>query len=89
MTPTALVSSSGHTVFTIVGFDRVQFVSDVLAAVGSEQARIAQVSFDADGVRSTGQFTVQVTDSRQLAQIDRRLQLVRGVIQVTQRVAIL
>ncbi|QJD79851.1 ACT domain-containing protein [Spirosoma rhododendri] len=87
MVPTALVSPHGHTVFTVVGFDRVQFVSDVLAAVGAEQTRIAQASFEADGVRSTGQFTVQVTDCRQLAQIDQRLQLARGVIQVTQRAA--
>jgi (p)ppGpp synthase/HD superfamily hydrolase len=88
MNSPALVSTHGQAVFEVIGFDRVQFVSDVLAAAtGSEQARIAHISFEADGVRSTGRFTVQVTDSRQLEQIDRRLQLVRGLIRVTKQTA--
>lgn len=86
MNSTALVSTHGQAVFEVIGFDRVQFVSDVLAAAtGAEQARIAHISFEADGVRSTGRVTVQVTDCRQLEQIDRRLQLVRGLIRVTQQ----
>lgn len=86
MNATALVATHGQAVFDVIGFDRVQFVSDVLAAAtGLEQARIARMSFEADGVRSTGRFTVQVTDCRQLEQIGRRLQLVRGLIRVTQQ----
>ncbi|PRY39932.1 ACT domain-containing protein [Spirosoma oryzae] len=88
MNSSALVSPYGQVFFDVIGFDRVQFVSDVLAAAtGSEQARIAHLSFEADGVRSTGRLTVQVTDSRQLEQIDRRLQLVRGLIRVTKQTA--
>ena len=85
MNQTATVSAQGQAVFEIIGFDRVQFVSDVLEAASIPgRCSIGRASFEADGIRATGRLTVQAEDRQQLAQIDYRLRIVRGLVRVTQ-----
>ncbi|KAB7730087.1 hypothetical protein F5984_12965 [Rudanella paleaurantiibacter] len=74
-----------QTVFQVVGFDRVSFVSDVMAALPPEDHyHIAGVSFEADGIRATGRLTVQTSSEHALTQIDSRLRVVRGLVSVSQ-----
>lgn len=74
-----------HSVYQIIGFDRLHFVSDVTNAVPQdEHCRITGLSFEGDGIRVNGQLTVQVDDERQLSQIDYQLRTIRGLVSVKQ-----
>lgn len=85
MRPSASVSISEQTVFQIIGFDRVRFVSDVMDAIPQDDhCRLANVCFEADGIRAVGWVTVQADDRQCFSQIDRRLRTIRGLVRVTQ-----
>lgn len=85
MNPAAPAPTQEQAVFEVIGFDRLRFVSDVMDAIPQNgHCRLATVCFEADGIRATGRLTVQADDRRQLAQIDRRLRIIRGLVRVTQ-----
>lgn len=85
MITTASSSPRWQTVFQVIGFDRVSFVSDVMAALPEESHyHIAGVSFEADGIRATGRLTIQTSNEQALTQIDNRLRVVRGLVSVSQ-----
>ena len=85
MNRTAPASAQDQAVFEVIGFDRIQFVSEIMDAIPQDDhCRLTGVCFEADGIRATGRFTVQVDDRQQLALINRRLRIVRGLVRVTQ-----
>lgn len=72
-------------VFQILGFDRLRFVSDVMDAIPQDDhCRLANICFEADGIRATGWVTVQADDRQCFFQIDRRLRTIQGLVRVTQ-----
>ncbi|GAA4455878.1 hypothetical protein GCM10023189_24270 [Nibrella saemangeumensis] len=74
-----------QTVFQVIGFERLAFVSDVAEAVPQDETcRLAELRFESDGVRVSGQLTVRSSDNRQLSGITRRLLAVRGVVSVNE-----
>lgn len=77
---------SQQSVYQIVGFDRLNFVSDVANAVPQdEHCRITGLSFEGDGIRVNGRLMVQVDDVRHLSQIDYQLRAIRGLVSVKQQ----
>lgn len=85
MRTSASASTTEQAVFQILGFDRIRFVSDIMDAIPQDgHCRLANVCFEADGIRATGRLTIQA-DSRQcFSQIDRRLRTIQGLVCVTQ-----
>jgi hypothetical protein len=74
-----------QSVYQIVGFDRLNFVSDVTNAVPQdEHCRIMGLVFEGDGIRANGRLMVQVDDVRHLSQIDYQLKAIRGLVSVKQ-----
>lgn len=71
--------------YQVVGFDRVQFVSDLTEAIPQDgRYQLAGLQFECDGVRATGSLTVQVEHGKLLTGLDDRLRAVRGVVSVRQ-----
>ncbi|HEX9957351.1 MAG TPA: ACT domain-containing protein [Fibrella sp.] len=72
-------------VYQIMGFDRLNFVSDVTNAVPQdEHCRITGLSFESDGIQVNGRLMVQVDDEQHLSQIDYQLRAIRGLVSVRQ-----
>lgn len=83
--PATNTSPYWQTIFRIVGFDRVSFVSDVTHAIPQdEHCRFTSLSFETDGVRVDGWLTLQLQDQHLLSRIDRQLRSVRGLVSVKQ-----
>ena len=79
------VQASWQTIYQIIGFDRLNFVSDVTNAVPQhEHCNITGLWFEADGIRAKGCLAVQVTDQRQLTFINHQLRAVRGLVSIHQ-----
>ena len=84
MSRSVLTAPTEQAVFQITGFDRLQFVSDVMDAIPQDShCRLAQVIFEADGIRATGRLTVQADDRQRFLQIDQQLRRVQGLVSVT------
>lgn len=74
-----------QSVYQIVGFDRLNFVSDVTNAVPQdEHCRITGLAFEGDGIRVNGRLTVQVDDARHLSLIDYQLRAIKGLVSIQQ-----
>lgn len=86
MNQSILPTTDRQVLFEVLGFDRPHFISDVLEAA-SVPGRISlcHLSFEADGVRTVGWFTIQVNSPVQLNHINQQLQTIQGLVRVTQR----
>jgi hypothetical protein len=80
-----MLTHAQHT-YQVVGFDRVQFVSDLTEAIPQDgRYQLAGLQFECDGVRAMGSLTIQVENSRLLSGLDERFRAVRGVVSVRQQ----
>jgi predicted short-subunit dehydrogenase-like oxidoreductase (DUF2520 family) len=76
---------SRQTIYQITGFDRPNFVGDVARAVPEQtDCRITGLVFEGDGIRVDGQLTVLHEHDAVLADIDRQLRAIRGVVSIRQ-----
>lgn len=67
--------------YQIIGFDRVQFVSDLTDAIPQDgRFQLAEMRFECDGVLASGLLTVQVAGQESPVALDQRLRAVRGVV---------
>ncbi|MEZ0539350.1 hypothetical protein [Fibrella arboris] len=74
-----------QSVYRIIGFDRLNFVSDVANAIPQdEHCRITGLSFEGDGIRVNGYLTVQADDMAQWSLIDYQLRAIKGLVSVQQ-----
>lgn len=75
-----------ETVFQVTGFERIQFVSDLVATLPQEETfRLDRLNFETDGVRVCGSLTIRTQNGRQLDGITQRLRAVSGVVSVLQK----
>jgi|GEM_PF-4314238 putative lipoic acid-binding regulatory protein len=71
--------------YQVAGFDRVQFVSDVIQAVTLDgNTPILDLHFESDGIRAGGRVTVQSKNQYQTTTLHERLRSVQGVVNVEQ-----
>lgn len=71
------------TTYRIIGFDRLNFVSDVADAVPLDDAHhIRGLSFESDGLQASGLLTIQVADQVHQRSLYQRLRSVRGIVSV-------
>lgn len=69
--------------YQVIGFDRVQFVSDLTEAIPQDGSyQLAGLQFECDGVRAMGSLTIQVKHGKHTTGLDERLRAVRGVVSV-------
>lgn len=69
--------------YQVLGFDRVQFVSDLTEAIPQDGGyQLAGLRFECDGVRASGCLMVQVAPGKSHSALDQRLRAVRGVVSV-------
>jgi hypothetical protein len=71
--------------YRIIGFDRIQFVSDLTDAIPQDGSyQLAGLRFECDGVRASGCLTVQFSEEKKAIPLDQRLRAVRGVVSVSE-----
>ena len=69
--------------YTIAGFDRLNFVSDIAEAIPQdENCQIAQLSFEANGVEARGWLIIRVQHYHRFFAIHDRLRSVQGVVSI-------
>lgn len=69
--------------YTIAGFDRPNFVSDITEAISQDDTcRIAQLSFVGDGIQARGLLTIRLQQRQTSCAIQARLRAVRGMVSV-------
>lgn len=69
--------------YTIAGFDRLHFVSDITDTIPQDETcRIMQLSFFADGIQARGQLIVRMQQPQGGSAIENRLRAVRGMVRV-------
>ncbi len=79
------MTQAQQSVYQIMGFDRLNFVSDVTNAVPQdEHCRITGLSFESNGIQVNGRLTVQVDNDHQLSLIDFQLRTIKGLVSVRQ-----
>ncbi len=69
--------------YTIAGFDRPSFVSDITEAIPQDDTcHIARLSFVGDGIQARGLLTIRVQQRQKSCTIQERLRAVRGMVSV-------
>ncbi len=69
--------------YTIAGFDRTSFVSDITEAIPQDETcQIARLSFVGDGIQARGLLTIRVQQRQKSCTIQERLRAVRGMVSV-------
>lgn len=75
---------SASVTYQLLGFDRLNFVSDIASMVPADGSyTICALCFEADGVQANGVLTVQMREEqRRRGGLVERLQSVRGMVSV-------
>jgi hypothetical protein len=69
----------------VTGFDRIQFVSDIIQAVTLDGSKpVLDLHFECDGIRAGGRITVQPANCYQTSTLYERLRSVQGVVNIEQ-----
>ena len=69
--------------YTIAGFDRPSFVSDITAAIPQDDTcRIVQLSLVGDGIQARGLLTIRLQQRQTSCAIQAQLRAVRGMVSV-------
>jgi putative lipoic acid-binding regulatory protein len=69
--------------YHVTGFDRIQFVSDIIQAVTLDGSKtVLDLHFECDGIRAGGRITVRSANQYQTSTLYERLRSVQGVVNV-------
>lgn len=69
--------------YQMLGFDRVNFVSDVTGTIPQDDAcQVTQLNFEGNGVQVRGRLTIRVKQHQRLPIIQSQLRTVRGMVSV-------
>ncbi len=69
--------------YTVAGFDRLNFVSDITDAIPQDgTCQIARLSFVSDGLQARGHLTIRVRQPQRSNTIQERLRAVQGIVSV-------
>ncbi|GAB3953916.1 hypothetical protein GCM10028805_38610 [Spirosoma harenae] len=87
--PVSTSDFTGHVTYQIDGFDRLNFVSDIMSIVPEEEdCTIRAISFEVSGWRASGRLTIQMREkNRQKSGLMSKLRAIRGVVRVLEIVS--